>query len=813
MPFPPFLPICAAHLHPPAQIEVCHPISTLAQATPPSQIPAIVEFHYSPTESTPNPIPQSLSPSIHQHAENLGKPITVKDSSLFPEVSPANVPPVAATSTNDPVSMVLIGLNQSGSFPTESRSRYLKTFKRGNDSSRTFSIGEANPQAESDRSPPGSPSSESNSASPVPSESPSPDDLPKEASVIELVADRQEYDSIRNIVYAQGNVEMRFANAVLVADRLRVNLNDRVAVAEGEVILQRGDQTLRGERFEYYFVQDSGVIINANGEIYQPSIARDFSPSLPNSLTNTILPNQTLSDRLAANQPLQRITTTEGYSFGFGSSSVGGDPLGTDRGPEGSGMINRVRFQAERVNFDSQGWTAENVRLTNDPFSPPELEVQAKTATFRNIAPLVDEVRLSDSRLVFDQQNSIPTFQDRLVFDRRERQPGVISIGYDGTDRGGLYLETGFRLIDNDAVSFEIKPQFLIQKALSSRNFDTEPSFDVTETQDGVLSPGVFGAVVNLETTFSPRTDFQAIGSFSSFDFNELENNVRARVALRHRGGELSNPFDYRLEYNYRERLFNGTLGFQTVNSSFGAIAVSPAIDLGNNFSLSYQGSIQNIEAPTDRTNLIPPNATDNVITLMRYQGAAALRHYYFLWLGQALPPTPEEGLKYTPTPVLPYLQLLTGITGVASYYSSGDNQPSITGSIGISGQFGHFSKPMLDYTGLTLIFSQALRGDESPFFFDRFVDTKTLSWGITQQVYGPVRVGAQGSINLDTSEEISTDYFIEYSRRTYNVLIRYNPVLEVGSINLRISDFNWSGNPGPFDGTGIRPVIDGVVR
>jgi hypothetical protein len=303
------------------------------------------------------------------------------------------------------------------------------------------------------------------------------------------------------------------------------------------------------------------------------------------------------------------------------------------------------------------------------------------------------------------------------------------------------------------------------------------------------------------------------VGSFSSFDFNELENNVRAQVALRYRGGDLGNPFDYRFEYNYRERLFNGTLGFQTVNSSVGAIVVSPNINLGNNFNLSYQASIQNVSAPTDQSNLIAPNASDNVVTLMRYQGAAALRHYHFLWMGKSLPPTPEEGLKYTSTPVLPFLQLLTGVTGVASYYSSGDNQPSLTGSIGINGQFGHFSKPTFDYTGITLIFSQALRGEQSPFFFDRFVDTQTLSWGLTQQVYGPVRIGAQGSINLQTSEEISTDYFIEYSRRTYNVLIRYNPVLEVGSINLRISDFNWSGNPGPFDGTGIRPVIDGVVR
>jgi hypothetical protein len=183
------------------------------------------------------------------------------------------------------------------------------------------------------------------------------------------------------------------------------------------------------------------------------------------------------------------------------------------------------------------------------------------------------------------------------------------------------------------------------------------------------------------------------------------------------------------------------------------------------------------------------------------------------LWQGTPLPLTAEEGLKYTSTPVVPYLQIGTSVTGVASYYSSGDTQPSLSGSISLLGQFGHFSQPYLDYTGFVLTFSQAIRGDASPFYFDRFVDTQTLTFGITQQVYGPFRVGIQSIRNLELNSEISTDYFIEYSRRTHNVLVRYNPALQIGSINLRISDFNWRGNPGPFEGTGVSPVIQGVPR
>jgi hypothetical protein len=169
--------------------------------------------------------------------------------------------------------------------------------------------------------------------------------------------------------------------------------------------------------------------------------------------------------------------------------------------------------------------------------------------------------------------------------------------------------------------------------------------------------------------------------------------------------------------------------------------------------------------------------------------------------------------LRYTPTPVRPNLRLNTDLTGVASVYSSGDSQESLSGSVRLVGQLGHFSRPYLDYTGFNIGYTQVLRGELSPFLFDRVADTRILSGGITQQIYGPFRVGFQTSLNLNTGREISTDYFVEYSRRTYNILLRYNPVLQVGSLSLRISDFNWRGNPGLFDGSEIRPVVQGVER
>ena len=87
------------------------------------------------------------------------------------------------------------------------------------------------------------------------------------------------------------------------------------------------------------------------------------------------------------------------------------------------------------------------------------------------------------------------------------------------------------------------------------------------------------------------------------------------------------------------------------------------------------------------------------------------------------------------------------------------------------------------------------------------------LSAGITQQLYGPLRVGFQTTINLDTGESSTTDYILEYSRRTYGITFRYNPVLELGAVSFRISDFNWTGGTNPFDPSEVKPVVGGVKR
>jgi lipopolysaccharide export system protein LptA len=620
---------------------------------------------------------------------------------------------------------------------------------------------------------------------------------PQKTRIVEVIADRQEYDQERRIVTAEGNVVVRFDGAVIDADTLRINLDNLIAVGEGNVALTRGNQIFQGQRFTYNFIQDSGDLENGKGELYIPTTATDFafSPSLPTDITPGGVPSRPLSYRLRANQPLTGVNSPGGIEFGASGQS---DARNVSV-PNSGGVLKRLRFEAQYIEFYPRGFQAQDVRITNDPFSPPELEIRAAKVTVTREAPLIDRVTTQGQKLVFDQKVVVPIPVNSRKIDRRPRQvnPTIVSVGFDNGRRGGLFIERAFEPINNDQTRWTITPQFYVQRAV----------------ENGGNVANLFGVNTKLNAVLSPKTVVEGTGELTSFDFDRVEDTLRGSLRLRQSLGNV-NPYTLSLESSYRDRLYNGSLGYQTVQSSIGGIITSPILPLGKSgINLSYQGGAQYINSNTDRQNLLSPLRKNDRISLSRLQGSVSLINGIKLWEGKPLPATAKEGLKYTSNPVVPYLQAIAGITGTTSYYSSGDNQSTVTGTIGLIGQIGHFSRPFLDYTGFNVSYSQGTNSGLSPFLFDRSVDNKVLSAGISQQVYGPVRLGLQTSINLDTSKEISTDYTLEYSRRTYGITLRYNPVLQLGGFSIRISDFNWTGGTDPFANGQVKPVVGGVVR
>jgi hypothetical protein len=730
------------------------------------------------------------------HAIALGSVITL--DTVYPQVSELSVPERLATSeANAPAQKWTDLISASLSWlpaiaqteatdpellspypahlpPTQSLSTWLAQLES------QLSSPETSPN-------PSSPETSPNPESPLPTET-----VPDELNRIELRSDKQEYDQTRQVATASGNVVMKFRGAVLQADQLQVDLATKRAIASGTVTLARGEQILQGDEFVYNFVDETGSIVNARGEVFLPSASTDFDqapPPGPQPLENS-------GDRFLLSQPPQNVTSAGGLTVSAGVSERARLAEQAGLGPDlkQGGAVNRLRFSAERVEFTAEGWEATAVEITNDPFTPAELKLKARSAQLVTLASGRRAIRASRPRLVFDNSFSLPLLQPQVVIDQQQRDVGLPRIGFDGDERGGLYLDRQFDIISTDRLRWSLTPEFYLQR--------------VIEDNDGnPISADNYGLSSRLQLTLTPTTILQGSASITSLDLSRFDEETRASLRLNQKVGinTLS------LGAVYRDRIFNGSLGFQTVQSSVGLSFSSPSIALGNSgLNLRYQLGIDRIRATTDREDLLGDGRDRGLVTLTRTQANVALDRSFLLWKGQPLPATATEGLRYTPIPIVPFLRLNTGVEGGLSVYTSDDTQGLVTGRVELQAQLGHFSKPFLDYTGLRLGYSQALIGDRSPFLFDRAEDTRKLFGGITQQIYGPFRFSFQFSMNLNTGEAISNSYSLEYSRRTFNVSINYDPILEIGGISLRINSFNWTRGGGP---TNITPVEDGILR
>lgn len=632
----------------------------------------------------------------------------------------------------------------------------------------------------------------------LPNSLPAPIESLSQEGVVELKADQQTFDRNRQIFTAEGKVTMRFRDSLLQADRLQVNLLNRFAVAEGNVVLTKGTQVLQGDRFEYNFVQGQGRIQGARGEIATQRLQQDFSaaaPVLPSDVsaaTQTGRPvGQTIYRNQASNRPRSqaRSQTPSSIDSRVGAEISVGNGFGQGSTP-GLGY-RRIRFEAGEADFFPDGWVAKDIRLTNDPFSPPELEIRARTATSKKISATEDEVLLDNPQIVFDQRFKLPIPRNRIVLGGKKDDPLLVNPGYDGGDRGGLYFERSFVLVGTPSLYFSVTPEVYVQRAFSDSNI-----------------ANWFGAKTTLSASLG-RARLYGTTELTSLNIRDFEKRFRGSVQLAYPIGTHT----LAVQGAYRTRFFNGSLGFQDVQSIVGGIFYSPIIPLWDTgINLSYQLGSQYINADTDRIALLNPIRTNNRVSLQRYQASAALSRGFRVWQGQPLPATQTEGLRYTPAPVVPYFDVVVGTTGTTTAYSNGDAQNNLILTTGFNAQFGHFSKPAFDYTALNVTYSQALQGGSSPFLFDRAADSKTLAAGITQQIYGPWRAGFQTTWNIVDSKAISTDYYLEYSRRTYNFRVRYNPVLSLGSLSLTVSDFDWGGGSQPFDSTGITSVNNGVI-
>ncbi len=486
-----------------------------------------------------------------------------------------------------------------------------------------------------------------------------------------------------------------------------------------------------------------------------------------------------------------------------------GQSYRADSGPKGS--ISRIRFQGSQIRIQGNRWTAEQMAFTNDPFTPA-----ASWSLARKVVAVMDErgvtrITSRNTQILLDGKISLPAITNTTIGEEEI----ALTLDTDKQDRDGFYIGYNLEPIKlGRSGSLELQPQLMAQRAIEGRtssyirpgeNLATPPSDQPASFGD------MFGLLAALNLPMG-WISLNADASLSSFDPDHFRSGTRSTTRLK---APLALPGHDSASADlfgaYRERIYNGSLGLQTVVYSYGANLKGSVIlnrpkpatnwNRGPFFapiSLNWAAQSGNYQANLFETNTLE--------TLWRSYANLALSTTLQLWQGSALDASenPARGLRYSATPVIPGFGINLGASGYAASYSDGANQNTLTLWGGPSLTLGHFEKPLFDYTRLSASLAGTFLNGGSPFGFDRAVDLRTISFQAAQQIYGPLVVEAGATFNIDNNSEFYGDASYSYvevklQRRSYELGVYYSPYDGIGGIRVKLNDFNFTGTGTPF--------------
>ncbi len=467
-----------------------------------------------------------------------------------------------------------------------------------------------------------------------------------------------------------------------------------------------------------------------------------------------------------------------------------------------SGTVGRWRFQAAKLTITPDGWQADRIGMTNDPFTPAQTWLDAENVVARS-QPNGDILISADrNRLILEDQLPIPVSRNQRIQKKQQVENRWV-LGNDGKDRDGNFIGRQLRPIKIGSTGeLALQPQFLVRRAA----LGTTDSYVLPGQLPGASpssQPAEFSDLFGLVASYTgPLLGFTSDANLSISTFNpkNFANGTRSWGDLQR---DVSLPLvgtsTARLFGAYRYRTWNGSLGEQDVYSAYG-VSLEQRGTLPNwgRLSSSYIwrlgiGSFQGNQYES-------VNLTD----LWRGSGVIAINSALPVWTGKPLPLTATEAYRNVGTAIVPGLTFNTNFSVIAAYYGTGDHQNQFSFSAGPTLTLGHFSKPFLDYTQLTITGGGTLLNGLSPFSFDRAADLATIGVGLSQQIYGPLVLSGGIGVNVDGRSpnygDLTGSYVeLKWQRRSYEFSIYYSPYEQLGGVRIKLNDFSFTGTGVPF--------------
>ena len=574
-----------------------------------------------------------------------------------------------------------------------------------------------------------------------------------------LIIQSDKQSEINNVIFAEGNVSASYRGKVLQADTLIFNKLNKEIIAEGNVVLILRDQIFKVSKLEYSFIAEKGYLLDVKGYINTDTLIDDLNS------------NFSLSD----SKKLESLLELKKKEF-----------INTP---------NRVQnwlFFTDKMTINGDKWKSNKALFSNDLLELKQVKLAINSL---EVFPIDEKLRFKSSLnyLILEEKVSIPFWLGSRNFNFNNIQPANRwNFGYENLDKDGYYIGRKFNSIDI-AKNFviDLEPQFLIQRSLKgyTNSFVNQGE---SITSDKVKRNASFEDYFALKSKIKGKIsdwNLEIDKNLNSFDFDKFSDAFRLKTEINKEINFLNTQWDKSFYGIYRERVWNGSLGEAEIYSGYGTkLQKQNTWDVnGIKKTESLSLGLANIRAEALHTTHLVTNFKGNLFY--------SLNQKFPVIIQEPKNKSIDSSYRYIPEPITRGLSLNSTLEAAYSFYENGEHQEYLGLGIGPELILGNFKNKHFDYTRLSLFPFYKLKSGESVFKFDQNYDKFTLDIALDQQLFGPIILKSNGTLNLtnnsdDYGEFIDSKISLNWKKRSYEFGIFYQPHNQSGGVSFGLFGF-----------------------
>ncbi len=580
--------------------------------------------------------------------------------------------------------------------------------------------------------------------------------------VNQLVIESKVQSEKNNILYAEGDVVVKYKENILKADSLVYDKKNKLAKAEGNIQIKINNQIFQADKVEYDFVKNKGSFKNVKGLINSESLISDFDFNLNSIHKSSLLTIEKIEkDKV--------VFTPDRVSYWI--------------------------FSTDSLKVDQNEWSSKQALLTNDLLETNQIKLQFNEL---KVYPYKEKLRFKSkiNNLIFQDKINIPFWLGDRTINKNLENPFVFenrwNLRYDKLDKDGFFLGRQLDSINiTNNIVLNIEPQFLLQRTLEGKTksfVQKNYSLNSPRVERNISLSDYFALSSSLEGKIQ-NWDLKITKDLNSLHFDKFANSLRTRAELS-KGINLFNAtFTNRIFGVYRESIWNGSIGESEIYNAYGW-----ELDQKNSWK---NGSVEKDQIITFGLGNYKAEGLTTSNFVESYRGSISYQ------LKQRLPVYEknidttyiDKSFEYIPKPIKEGVFINSKISVNYNLYKDDYSQKYFGVALGPEIVIGNFKKDFFDYTRISVLPFYKFKSGTSIFKFDQVPDNFTVDLNFDQHLIGSWFMETQGTLNLDKASDDYGDFIysrigMNFKKRSYSFGIFYRPHDQAGGINFTLNGF-----------------------